>query len=162
MNSKTNKKLLIFDLDDTLYLCSGVVKQDYSNLNKIETFPGVKELLSKGPWRSILVSKGDRAIQVKKLEVLGIKDDFHAIIFCPADEDKKGCFVKILNQYPGFDYWVIGNRIDSEIRYGKELGLKTVLIKRGKYKNLKAKDGYEIPDYEIEHFSELGGVLGLK
>jgi putative hydrolase of the HAD superfamily len=154
-----NSKLLIFDLDDTLLLTSGVIKEDYSNLEEIQLFPGVKEFLTTNNTKKFLVTKGDKEIQEKKVNLLGIKDDFEKIFFPLTDAHKITCFKKIIKQYPNNESWVIGNKITSEIKFGNELGLKTVLLKKGKYKTLKAKDDSEVPDYEIEEFTELNEVL---
>jgi putative hydrolase of the HAD superfamily len=154
-----NSKLLVFDLDDTLFLCSGVIKEDYSNLEEIKLFPGVKEFLITNNTKKFLVTKGDKEIQEKKVNLLGIKDDFEKIFFPLTDAHKITCFKKIIKQYPNNESWVIGNKITSEIKFGNELGLKTVILKKGKYKTLKAKDDSEVPDYEIEEFTELNEVL---
>ena len=156
--------LIIFDLDDTLYDRTGQLSDNWTEeeFKNLEVFPGVKEILGVDGFSKVLVSKGEEEFQLRKLEQLGIKDQFDEIKICPTNEDKKTEFQNILNRCPHPLVWVIGNRIDSEIRYGNELGLKTVLLKHGKYKNLKAKDKYEIPDYEIEQFVELHLILNRK
>ncbi len=159
---KLNRQLLIFDLDDTLYLCSGVVKADYSNLEEIKPFPGVKEFLTKNTSQKVLVTKGNPETQQKKIAILGIKDFFEEIFYPLTEDNKTICFSEIIQKYPHHDCWVIGNKITAEIRSGKMLGLRTVLIKQGKYKTLKAKDSFEIPEYEIEEFYQLGDVLNCR
>jgi len=148
--------LVIFDLDDTLYDRTGQIPDDYTDehLEKIESFSGVKELLEIDSFSKVLVTKGDPELQLKKLELLGIKNKFDEIKITSTDEEKRKAFEGVINRCPHPLTWVIGNRIDSEIRYGNELGLKTIYLKHGKYKNLKAKDRFEIPDYEIEYFIE--------
>lgn len=158
-SSKLTTKLIIFDLDDTLYLCSGVVKADYSNLEEIKPFPGVKEFLTKNTSKKVLVTKGNPEVQQKKITILGIKDFFEEIFYPLREEDKTACFSQIVKKYPYYEFWVVGNKISAEIRSGKELGLKTILIRQGKYKTLKAKDCFEVSDYEIEEFTELAGIL---
>ncbi|GEM_PF-3490551 len=162
MRFKLNPQLLIFDLDDTLYLCSRMVKADYSNLEEIRPFSGVKEFLTKNTFRKVLVTKGNPEIQLKKITILGIKDFFEEVFYPLTEDEKTACFSEIIQNYPDYDCWVIGNKLSAEIRSGKMLCLRTVLIKQGKYKNLKAKDGFEIPDYEIEEFYQLEGVLNCK
>jgi len=157
-----NSKLLVFDLDDTLLLTSGVIKKDYSNLEQIKLFPGVKEFLINNHSQKILVTKGDKTIQEKKVNILGIKNYFEKIFFPLTDAHKITCFKKIIKQYPNNESWVIGNKITSEICYGNQLGLKTVLLRKGKYKTLKAKDDSEVPDYEIDKFTELSNILKCK
>jgi len=134
MRFKLKPKLLIFDLDDTLYLCSGVVKADYSNLEEIKPFLGVKEFLTRNTFRKVLVTKGNPEIQQRKIAVLEIKDFFEEIFYPLTEENKIACFWEIIQNYPDYDCWVIGNKITAEIRSGKMLGLKTVLINQGKYK----------------------------
>ena len=155
-------KLLIFDLDDTLYLCSGVVKEDYSNLKDICPFSGVKDFLANNNFKKFLVTKGDKGVQIKKVEILGITEYFEKIFYPLTDNHKIHCFKKIIQQYPHNDLWVIGNKLTSEIRYGNQLGLKTILLRKGKYKTLKAKDDFEVPDYEIHEFTELNEILKCK
>lgn len=162
MRFKLDPKLIIFDLDDTLYLCSGLVKADYSNLEEIKLFSGVKEFLTQNTSRKVLVTKGNPEIQQQKITLLRIEDFFEEIFYPLTEENKTACFSKIIQNYPDYDCWVVGNKLSAEIRSGKVLGLKTVLIKQGKYKNLKAKDHFEIPDYEIEEFYQLEGVLNCR
>ena len=152
--------LIIFDLDDTLYDRTGQLPENHTQkqVQAIELFSGVKELLNVSGFSKILVTKGESEFQQKKLELLGIKDKFDEIKITSTDEEKKKEFEDILDRCPHPLTWVIGNRIDSEIRYGNELGLKTIHLKHGKYKHLKARDRFEIPDYETEHFI---GVLGI-
>lgn len=155
-------KLLIFDLDDTLYQRFGVVGDDYSGLENIRMYLGAYDFLRKGDFKKVLVSMGESAIQIKKLELLGIKNLFDLVLICSTSEEKKNCFERVQKRFPDYDLWVVGDRVDSEIRYGKALEMKTVLLRRGKYKNLKARDNLEIPDYEILDFLELESLLKCK
>ncbi len=156
--------LLLFDLDDTLYSRTEQLPDvpTAEDLQKIRPFPGVAELLLKEGITKVLVTRGAVQNQFLKLKVLKIEAYFQKIMVCPTDEEKKKCFADALLQFPDTDVWVIGNRIDSEIRYGKELGLKTVLLNHGKYKALVPRDGFEIPDHTIERFHDLFLVLGVE
>lgn len=102
-----------------------------------------------------MVSKGAAEFQYKKLAVLKIKELFDEIFICSTSEEKQAVFKEIALRFPSEAIWVIGDRIDSEIRYGKDLGFKTILLKRGKYKDLKAKDNLEIADFKFENFEEI-------
>lgn len=153
------QKVLIFDLDDTLYQKDGVVKDDYSGIEKIRLYPGVYDFLRKTNCKKVLVSKGDPLIQYQKLSILGIKDSFDLVLVCSTDSEKKGCFKQAMANFSGSEYWVIGDRVDSEIRYGNELGLKTVLLKKGKYAHLIPKDNLEVPKFEISDFVQLEYLL---
>ncbi|MFH1395976.1 MAG: HAD family hydrolase [archaeon] len=161
--------LIIFDLDDTLYDCTGGIIRNSDgtyNLENITLFSGVKEFLKDSNnnnhknIKTVLVSMGDSDFQNKKLTILGISELFNKIIICSTDPEKKDCFQQAMEKFPEEkEILIVGNRIDSEIRYGNELGLKTVLINHGKYKNLKAKDSSEIPDLVYLTFQEF--VEGL-
>lgn len=171
--------LLLFDLDDTLYSKSEQLGDDYTpekDLAKIVLFPGVKELLKekviipkitpkitskiKAKMVKVLVTKGDKNLQQQKIDCLKIKNLFDKIMFCARDEDKKKCFAEAIAEFPHHDeVWVIGNRLDSEIRYGKELGLKTIYLRHGKYSQQIPRDAYEVPDYEIKNFADVARIL---
>lgn len=161
--------LLLFDLDDTLYSRSEQLSDNYTEreLARITLFPGAAELLNQKKLKQssitkVLVTKGDDNLQEQKIKTLAIKSHFQRILICPRDEDKKRCFIEAMKEFPDEDVWVIGNRLDSEIRYGKELGLKTIYFRHGKYGSLQPKDAYEVPDYEVERFEDIVQILGDK
>lgn len=149
--------LVIFDLDDTLYDCTGQVITNPDgtyNHDFIKPFPNVRTFLKQNHFKKVLVTKGSHELQSRKLRLLDIEFLFDEIMICDTDHGKEHCFKKILEEHPEEkEVVVIGDRIDSELRYGNKLGLKTVLLKQGKYKNLKAKDNLEIPNHTFETFS---------
>lgn len=150
--------LIIFDLDDTLINTSSIMVGGYTEkkLDQISLFPGVKEFLNNFKGKKVLVTKEtDLGLQNRKIDFLGIRNYFNLILICYTDKEKKTCFQKVLAKFPNQDIWVVGDRIDAEIRYGNELGLKTVRFKQGKYKDLKIKDSSENPNYEVKSFLEL-------
>jgi FMN phosphatase YigB (HAD superfamily) len=154
--------VLIFDLDDTLYRRFGVVDDDNSGIENIKLLPGVKDFLENTKHDLILVTKGISGvpeIQNKKIDLLGIRKYFKEIMICFSDESKRDCFEEISHKFPLQSLIVIGDRINSEIRFGNSLNLTTILIRSGKYKDLKAENDLEIPNYEIKQFTELFGVL---
>ncbi|MBT4936092.1 HAD hydrolase-like protein [Candidatus Woesearchaeota archaeon] len=160
-----NSKLLIFDLDDTLFVRDRSIKknEDWEHVTSAEPSSGVLDFLHNFSAKKILVTKETYPyLQNKKIDLLGIREFFDKIYICHKNEEKKELFSKIIAENPDHEIWVMGDRIDSEIRYGNELGLITVLIKQGEYKNLKAKDNFEIPHHEIFHFTELENVLECK
>lgn len=153
--------LIIFDLDDTLFLR---LPDNYTeeDLNNLQLYPGARELLVRNNYKKILVSKGDPDFQYKKLAVLNITDLFDQIFICSTSKEKQKIFKKISLDFPNEPIWVIGDRIDSEIRCGRELGFKTVLLKKGKYKDLKAKDSLEIADFKFNNFNEVNHFFNEK
>lgn len=155
-----SKKVLVFDLDDTIFsrLPDNFSEDDLRTLSPFRT---VYSLLLNENFIKVLVTKGDLFLQSKKINNLGIKDLFESIFVVKENEGKKFCFQKIISQFPKNKIFVIGDRIDSEIRYGNELGLTTIRLKQGKYKDLKASSEFEKPNYEIEEFSQLFEVLKI-
>ena len=154
--------LIIFDLDDTLFprLPDNYTDED---LHILQLFPTARSLLEyPDNLKKVLVTKGDPEFQMAKINILNISHLFEAIFVCSADEEKKECFRSISENFPDDEIWVFGDRIDSEIRYGNELGLKTIHLRQGKYKHLKARNTVEIPAYEIIVFSDIWKVLGLQ
>ncbi|MBI2668974.1 HAD family hydrolase [Candidatus Woesearchaeota archaeon] len=154
-------KILIFDLDDTLFprLPDGFTEEE---LRKIRPLPGVVNFLSKNKINkniNVLVTKGEKELQLQKINQLNLTSFFHLIKICSHNQEKKENFQKVMEKYPHHEYWVIGDRIDSEIRFGKELGLKTIHLQRGKYKDLKPKDNFEMPDYQITSFDKISGII---
>lgn len=157
--------LLIFDLDDTLFarLPDNYTDED---IKKMVLFPYAREILGLREVKKVLVSKGDAFFQFQKIRRLGIEELFDTILITQTDEGKKGCFQQALAQFPTYavETWVIGDRVDSEIKYGNELGLKTVLFRHaeGKYNKLVPKVGLEKPLHIVSSFLELRRVLGIE
>ncbi len=155
--------LLIFDLDDTLFQR---LPENYTDadMKKLVLFPYAREILGLKDVKKVLVSKGEAFAQFQKIRRLGVEELFDSILITPTDEGKKGCFMQAMAQFPNREGWVIGDRIDSEIKYGNELGLKTVLFRHvmGKYKSLVPKSGLEKPRYTVSSFLELRRVLGVE
>lgn len=54
---------------------------------------------------------------------------------------------------------MIGDRLDNDIRPAKELGMRTVRIRKGRAVYMKPSCDEEIPDYEIDTLSELLTIL---
>lgn len=105
-----------------------------------------------------LVTTGITPYQQNKIESLGIQNDFVAIyIDDPMMESggKRRLFQQIMEQfsYQASELLVIGDNPSSEIQAGKDLGIETVLIKRG---------GKSVPhtaDFVIDSFIMLEGLL---
>ena len=152
--------LLIFDLDDTLF---ARLPDNYTDeqVQAIRPHAGVVELLQRKDIFKVLVTKGDPLLQEQKLRVLGIRPLFDAVFICRSDEEKKNMFTRARNRFPIKQIWVIGDRIDSEIRWGNELGFKTVRLRQGKYRSQQPKGPKEKATFEICSIQELPKVIGL-
>ncbi len=154
--------LLIFDLDDTLYDCTSQMQREtgWEDVKSITLFPGARKFLASFRGRKVLVTREtDAGLQNRKIEVLGIRDFFDEIMICRSNDEKKECFRRAQELFPGEETAVIGDRLDVEIHQAREAGLKTIRMKRGKYRKLKPSSPDETPDYEIRNFSQLSRLL---
>lgn len=131
----------------------------------IEPFPGVHETLAAlgARWRLFLVTSGDPATQRRKIDRLRLADAFEAIALVdPArGETKEDAFRRILEEtrLAPAACVAVGNRIDSEIRAGRSLGLGTVWLRHGEYAHVEPEDPAETPDRIIDAFGDLPGAL---
>tara|TARA_Y100000034_G_C6673233_1_gene295686 strand:- start:147 stop:620 length:474 start_codon:yes stop_codon:yes gene_type:complete len=154
--------LIIFDLDNTLYDCSAQIPDNYTlkDVEGISLFSGVREFLTNFPGKLVLVThETDSGLQDKKIDMLKIRNLFDKIFICPNNEAKRDCFKQALDLFPNSKTFVVGDRVDGEIKYGNELGCVTVRVKIGKYKNIAVKDKFENPDYEINRFEQLNEIV---
>lgn len=154
-----NQKVIIFDLDDTLFDSTNQPK-DTGGEWPIQVFDGFHTILALEDCRHILVTRGTDSLQNRKIDILGIRNYFSDIYIVDSDNQKHETFMEIQGVFPDSEIVVIGNRIDCEIRYGNLLGLKTILVKHGKYEVLVPKDDYELPTNEIT-ISEIGSLRDL-
>jgi len=161
-SQKIPAKLIIFDLDDTLFDTTGQLKGSWDGIPFITPFEGVKEMLGQLPAKKVLVSQGNSDIQNKKIDVLGIRSFFDEIVLCSSDAEKHACFAKILAHFnitDPLDVIVVGNRLDSEVRYGKMLGCKTAWVRHGKYADRTPVDAFEEPDFTVLKTIEVENLL---
>ncbi|MFA6338510.1 MAG: hypothetical protein WCW87_00390 [Candidatus Paceibacterota bacterium] len=151
-------KLLLIDLDDTLFDTTGQLDASHKDILSITLFPYSKILLGKITCPKILISRGDPEIQNEKIDVLGIRGYFDQIIICGTDEEKEKIFKEKISEYKiddALSVWVIGNRIDTEIRFGNLLGCTTIHLKWGKHKDIEPKDKYEISNHTVLLLEEI-------
>jgi uncharacterized cofD-like protein len=133
-------------------------KQDFDT---IVAFPNVNEILKKLKKRYslVLLTAGEKDIQEKKINSLGIKDLFDLIILCEEKTEKefeKAVAELDLNPKEAIS---IGNRIDLDIALAKKLGMMTIHLKHGKYSNMIPENDYENADYTLDRFSQALDVI---
>ena len=220
-----NIKVIIFDLDDTLYDCSGTLvlrgrrqaagkiarlincseEEAYSlqlemdekfgvntniyekivtlynlpstyaqelleefvhiDISGITVFPDVMDTLIQlkvRGYRVILVTSGDKEIQRKKIDVLGLNNRYFDDIVITGrnkDQSKKACFLEIMKRYDLQTEEVIcvGDKIDDELAASKSLGMVTIMFEHGRhYKTyLKEQNMHIKPDYSIRQIKDL-------
>ena len=155
-------QLIIFDLDDTLFDCSSQMRagHEQEDVQQVVPFPGVLSFLASFPGKKALVTKETvPGLQQQKITILGVRRFFDDIIICQTVEEKKSRFRQVLAKYHPRKCWVVGDRLDAEIRFGNELGLKTIWLRHGKHRERKPQNGLEVPDAEISCFTELHTIF---
>ncbi len=146
----------------TKELLEEFIRVDISNIN---LFPDVMETLTKlkvKGYRLILVTSGEKQIQRKKINVLGLTDShFDDILIAERNngKTKKDCFKEIMRRYDlkPEEIVCVGDKIDDELIAGKSLGMITVMFKHGRHYKayLKEQDKYIKPDYSINRIKAL-------
>lgn len=165
-------KLVIFDLDDTLFDTTGQLRDSHAGLDSITPFPGTFPLLMALKDRGIpmvLVSsfksslgQGDENIQNKKIDLLGIRHFFDTIALGAGGPEKFAAFRNIIERsgvQNRKEILVVGDRIDSEIMYGNILGCTTVRILHGKRKHLLPENSDQNPTYSINSIGDLKSII---
>ncbi|MAG02564.1 hypothetical protein CMI42_04460 [Candidatus Pacearchaeota archaeon] len=131
--------------------------------DKIYPAENLKEVLDKldGPnIKLMLLTSGFAKLQNKKIDMLKIRDYFSEIIIDESrdKEDDLGKLLSGLGVEPG-EVMVVGDRIDKELKFAKELGMITTQMKMGKFKDLKPRGEDEKPDYVITDLIEVIKIL---
>lgn len=117
----------------------------------------------KANYPLFLVTLGNPPTQQKKVKRLGLEEFFEKIFYVDVAQShsKKEAFQTIMNQYDltPDSFLCIGNRIDTELKDGKTLGMQTILMKHGEYLHLESQCLEEVPDAEIENVETLLSIL---
>lgn len=146
-------------------ICAGAEEAyDLAPVKDIKLFPGTRPLLTrlKRLHTLVLVSTGKEKRQQEKIRKLNIGKFFDFI--CVTDgksRTKSSCLRQVLEMYhfSPRQVCVVGDRIDSEIRYANELGMISIRVRHGKYKTLQPQGPLERPMYTISRITELERVL---
>ena len=163
--NKIKELALTFDSNDEKVINAGVYAYQHPDFNELIIYPETKEVLNKlkNIFKLVLITQGAYDSQNKRIDSLGIKDYFDYIYLSESGK-KKESFEKALNDLRMNEdqILVVGDRIDSEIKIGNELGMNTCRIMKGKYKILNPKIKIEEPDYVINSLRGLYKILDLK
>jgi len=130
---------------------------DFQKLD-IKTFEDYKELRTLTE-NKMLVTTGFKKLQWAKIKALSIENDFDQIYIDDPRSTPRNHKIDIFRQIlietkkKPKEIWVIGDNPESEIKAGKELGMKTIQ-RKSKSKNLS-----EFADYKIESFYELRSII---
>lgn len=135
-------------------------------VGEIQPFPDVPETLSElrsQGYKLLLFTTGVTARQEKKVQALGIGSFFDEIVINDVEtgEHRDDAFQDLLARHrlKPDEVVCVGDRIQSEIKTGNSLGMITVQMLHGRFKDLVPKTELEEPDYKISRISELHYVL---
>lgn len=158
-------------LEDTVQLfhiphaVAKLMREAYRQLvvpDTIRTF-GDEHYIRSIPLPRILVTSGYRSWQERKIEHLGIRDLFEEIIIDVIDDlklrkGKKEIFQDLMDRYGWHpqDVLVVGDNPHSELKAGKELGMRTVQTLRP---TIQRADGF---DHYVHSLHELLPLVGEK
>lgn len=80
----------------------------------------------------VLVTRGERRLQIKKLAHLKVRKHFEGIYYIKTFQSKQDAFKEILQKFKveRKDAFVIGDRIEEEILDANRMGIRSCLVKR--------------------------------
>lgn len=139
-----------------------------SEVSEIKPFPYViptlKELKEKG-CKPFLLTVGVHERQEKKINILGLKPYFDEIVI--SDQEiglpLEACMRDLLGRHSiNFEEAVmVGDRVREELRIAKSLGMTTIQMLHGRFKNEPAVNDCDKPDYKIKRIFQITTILQL-
>ncbi|AFL95178.1 hypothetical protein containing HAD-like domain 5 [Thermococcus cleftensis] len=108
--------------------------------------------------RLVLITDSSTKWQRKKLEYLGIKDHFDALIISGETGHSKlepHNFRLARHLFPDEEIYMVGDRDDTDMRGGKEIGATTILVQRGYFRGRLARHA----DYVVKDLLEALEVI---
>lgn len=145
---------------------STVAREAYFNcpVDKLTLFPGSLPLLrflAKRGVRNFIVSFGEPKIQQAKVKSLGLDREPSIEKIYYADRGniltKEEAFRQIQKKtrLDSSQILIVGDRPMREIRAGKALGMQTVRLRHGEFKNQHPIGPEEEPDYKIRNIADV-------
>lgn len=135
-------------------------------VGEIRPFPDVIPTLARlrqMGMRLYLVTSGVYARQERKIKLLGLEHVFERVVINDDDMGltKQECYVDLMAEegLKPEELLSVGDRIPSEIRICNALGMTTVQMMHGRFKDLIPSTELERPDFKIRSISELLTVL---
>ncbi len=140
-----------------------------SEVSEIKPFPYVistlKELKEKG-YKLFLLTVGVHERQEKKINILGLKPYFDEIVI--SDQEiglpMEDCMRDLIERHNiNFrEAVMVGDRVREELRIAKSLGMTTIQMLHGRFKNEPAVNECDKPDYKIKRIFQIATILHLQ
>jgi FMN phosphatase YigB (HAD superfamily) len=119
---------------------------------RVKCTPGAKEFLEGCPAELALVTIGSPSFQLEKLKKAGIEESIFSKIVILEGPSKKSSYQSLV----GDNIWVCGDKIETDLLPGHELGFRTVHMRWGRERAKKV--GWV--NHSIESLLELRDILG--
>ena len=139
-----------------------------SEVSEIKPFPYViptlKELKEKG-YKLFLLTVGVHERQEKKINILGLKPYFDEMVI--SDQEiglpMEDCMRDLIERHAiNFrEAVMVGDRVREELRIAKSLGMLTIQMLHGRFKNEPAVNDCDKPDYKIKRIFQIATILQL-
>ena len=137
-----------------------------SEVSEIKPFPYVistlKELKEKG-YKLFLLTVGVHERQEKKINILGLKPHLDEIVI--SDQEiglpMEDCMRDLIERHTiNFrEAVMVGDRVREELRIAKSLGMTTIQMLHGRFKNEPAVNECDKPDYKIKRIFQITTIL---
>ncbi len=136
---------------------------------KIKTFPDTKDVLRKlEAYKRIMVTDSDGClnnyIKNNKIRILGLRKYFDLIVTSNdtgKNKPDKSLWRKGLKKFnlKPSECIMIGDKPEMDLKPTKEMGMKTVWMKKGRWASTRKGKKFNYVDYEVTNLSKLLGIL---
>lgn len=140
----------------------------FPKVKGIKLFPGVTSLLKKlrKEHKLALITFGVLEKQQEKIKILKVAPYFD---FVAVDQwsgikaTKADSFLDVMEKLKlkAEEIAVVGDNPKNEIEVGNKLGMTTIRVLQGKFKDYAPKSDFERADFDIKKITEVAGVLEL-
>ena len=143
INKIMNRKVFIWDLDDTIINTSHAIYKDKLDWNKVKIYNNINKKIEEDNINKhiiITTCKPNIKWQKDKLKKLLLDNTFDEYFYLTTKDNKKDSFKKILKKYKGYNIICIGDREDNELEEAHLLNIPIIKVSlNGKYNNVKSK-----------------------
>jgi len=141
-------KVVIFDWNRTLY-----------DPERQKLLPEALNLCRKLSVNGIILVIISRGEPERKREIAA--SALAQYIFAISVEKEKSLrqFRRILRKFPATLTFVVGDRVNEEIRMGNRLGLTTIWLQKGKFRKEVPQNNAQLPSFTIKSLAEVWPIV---
>jgi len=127
-----------------------------------DVIPTLRKLRALG-YKLFIITSGVYSRQKRKLDILGLWQYVDDVLINDLERGTsyEECFHEILLKHHLMSKEVVcvGDRLHEEIRTGNHLGMTTVQMMHGRFRDVAPQSPVEEPDFRIRRISELPAIL---